>query len=315
MYIRLGYVSITKTLDITTSHTMTYKTYKKIIEDENIIAANKRLETITNLNLENLIEILKYNIKNNIHFYRMSSNIFPLATHPQVEFDPLKIFEKKLIKIGKIITTNNMRVDIHLDQFCILNSTNPDVIRTTINIIKFHKNMLNLMNIKTKMILHIGSSAFGKEKSITRFLNNFKKLDIETQKMIIIENDDKIYNIADTLKLCNNIKVPMVLDYHHHICNNNNLNITEYINKIIKTWGNEIPKIHFSSPKNNKEKRSHNDYINIDDFIKFIDIIKALNKDIDIMFEAKAKDFALFKLIRQLKYKNYKFIDETTLEL
>ena len=37
------------------------------------------------------------------------------------------------------------------------------------------------------------------------------------------------------------------------------------------------------------------------------------NKDIDIMLEAKAKDDALFRLVRELKYKtNYNFIDETT---
>ena len=34
------------------------------------------------------------------------------------------------------------------------------------------------------------------------------------------------------------------------------------------------------------------------------------------MLEAKAKDEALFKLIRELKYKtNYKFIDETSFEV
>ena len=34
------------------------------------------------------------------------------------------------------------------------------------------------------------------------------------------------------------------------------------------------------------------------------------------MIEAKQKDRALFKLVRELKYKsNYKFIDETTFEL
>ena len=55
------------------------------------------------------------------------------------------------------------------------------------------------------------------------------------------------------------------------------------------------------------------------DLISFIDKfmaqnnIKCLNKDFDIMIEAKAKDEALFKLVRELKYKtNYKFIDETT---
>ena len=38
-----------------------------------------------------------------------------------------------------------------------------------------------------------------------------------------------------------------------------------------------------------------------------------INKDVDIMLEAKAKDEALFKLIRQLKYKtDYTFFDETS---
>ena len=41
--------------------------------------------------------------------------------------------------------------------------------------------------------------------------------------------------------------------------------------------------------------------------------MKKYNTDIDIMLEAKGKDEALFRLVRQLKYKtNYKFIDDTT---
>ena len=64
--------------------------------------------------------------------------------------------------------------------------------------------------------------------------------------------------------------------------------------------------------KNKKDFRAHNDYINSDDFISFI---KSINRDIDIMLEAKAKDDALFRLIRELKYKtNYTFIDETTIK-
>ena len=76
---------------------------------------------------------------------------------------------------------------------------------------------------------------------------------------------------------------------------------------------NSTPKIHFSTPKNKKEFRSHNDYINCDDFIDFIELIKKHNIDVDIMLEAKAKDDALFRLVREIKYKtNYKFIDDTS---
>lgn len=306
MNIRLGYACISKTLDITSSHTITYTNYEKTRNKE------EKLIEITNKNLNNLEEILKYNIKNNIHFYRMSSKIIPLATHPNIKINLLNIFKEKLEYIGNIIKENNLRVDIHLDEYCVLNSTNPNIVNSTINIIKFYKNMLKTMNIESYMILHIGSSAFGIEKSITRFINNFKKLDEESKNMIILENDDKVFKIEDVLKICKTINIPMVLDYHHYKCNKVEP-LEHHIKEIINTWKGKTPKMHLSSKKNNKEFRSHHDYIDINDFIELTNILKTQNKNIDIMIEAKQKDMALFKLIRELKYKDYKLIDETTI--
>ena len=306
MNIRLGYACISKTLDITSSHTITYTNYEKTRNKE------EKLIEITNKNLNNLEEILKYNIKNNIHFYRISSKIIPLATHPNIKINLLNIFKEKLEQIGNIIKENNLRVDIHLDEYCVLNSTNPNIVSSTINIIKFYKNMLKTMNIESYMILHIGSSAFGIEKSITRFINNFKKLDEESKNMIILENDDKVFKIEDVLKICKTLNIPMVLDHHHYKCNRVEP-LEQHIKEIIKTWKGKTPKMHISSKKNNKEFRSHHDYIDINDFIELTNISKKENTDIDIMIEAKQKDMALFKLIRELKYKDYKLIDETTI--
>lgn len=307
MKIRLGYVALPKTINITSSHTITYTNYEKIKNKE------EKLNEIITKNLNNLEQILIYNIRNNIHFYRMSSNIFPLATHPNIKYNPIKIYKTKLEEIGQIIKKNNLRIDIHLDQFCVLNSLNEKVVQSTINIIKFYKNMLKAMKIKTYMILHVGSNALGKEKSKERFIKNFNKLDKETKKMIILENDDKIFNIKDVLEICKKLNIKMVLDYHHYICNNESEKLEDYIEEIFKTWEKETPKIHISSKKNKKEFRTHNDYINIEDFNKLIKQVKKLDKDFDIMIEAKEKDNALFKLVRELKYLNYNFIDETTL--
>ena len=53
-------------------------------------------------------------------------------------------------------------------------------------------------------------------------------------------------------------------------------------------------------------------YLNYNSFIKFINILSELNTDIDIMIEAKGKDEALLRLIRQLKfYNDYKVIGTT----
>lgn len=311
MRVRLGYVALSKALDdVTTSSTITYTNY--INKNYN---ASKLLE-ITKDNLEALNEIIKYNIKNNFHFYRLTSKLVPLATHNKVSFDYIAPLKDEYKKISKLINDNGIRVDTHPDQYAVLNSMDSKIVKNTVEILEYHYKIMDALGIKDKIIiLHVGSSACGKKASITRFINNFNKLSDYIKKCIAVENDDKIYNIKDVLELCHKIKVPMVLDYHHFICNNEGENLKDYINDIIETWNGRLAKMHFSSPKSKlkKEFRSHNDYINSDDFINFINLIKTQDKDIDIMLEAKAKDDAISRLVRQLKYKtNYKFIDETT---
>lgn len=310
MKIRLGYVAISKALDITSSSTITYTNY------ENKGYDTRKLLEITKNNLNALKEIMIYNAKNNIHFYRLTSKLVPLATHDKVSFDYVTPFLKEYKEVGKIINDNNIRVDTHPDQYTVLNSMDKRIVKNTMEILEYHYKILKALDINNPVIiLHAGSSAAGKKASITRFINNFNKLPNHIQRCIAVENDDKVYNIKDVLALCNELNVPMVLDYHHFICNNDGEKIEEYLPKILNTWKNGNPKFHFSSPKSilKKEFRSHHDYVNVDDFIKFIEMLKPYDKDVDIMLEAKAKDDALSRLVRQIKYKtNYKFINDAT---
>lgn len=311
MKVRLGYVALSKALDdVTTSSTITYTNY--INKNYN---TSKLLE-ITKNNLDSLYEIIKYNVKNNFHFYRLTSKLVPLATHDKVDFDYITPFLDEYKKIGKLINDNNIRVDTHPDQYAVLNSMDSKIVKNTVEILEYHYKIMDAIGIKDKIIiLHVGSSACGKKASITRFINNFNKLPDHIKKCIAVENDDKVYNIKDVLELCQKINVPMVLDYHHFICNNEKEDINDYLKEILDTWDGKLPKMHFSSPKSKlkKEFRSHSDYINKECFIKFINILKKQDKDIDIMLEAKAKDDAVSRLARYLKYEtNYKFLDETT---
>lgn len=309
MKIRLGYACISNAINNTSSKRVTYTYYNKI----GIEKGNKKIDEVIKSNFNVLKKILNYNIKNNIHFFRMTANLIPLINHPNVNYEVLNRYKDNFKEIGKIINENKLRVDIHIDQYTVLNSINKNTLQSSINILNFYKDMFNVMKIKSKLILHVGSKINGKIDSINRFIENFNLLDEDTKKLIIIENDDKVYNIKNVLKITSKLNIPMVLDYHHYKCNKGNEKIEDYIEKIFETWKYEIPKIHFSSPKSKKEFRSHNDYINSEEFIKFIEKIKFIDKDFDIMIEAKAKDDALFRLVRELKYKtNYKFIDETT---
>lgn len=303
MKIRLGYACITNCLDSTSSSPYTYGEYLKYGDME-------KLDGVIVSNLKSLEEIIYYNIKNNIHFYRMSSKIIPLATKSDVKFDYINKYKSYYDKIGKMISDYDMRVDFHPDQFCVLNSVKSDVVSASIDILKYHYSLLEALGIKNKiLVLHIGSNSFGKDNSIRRFINNFDKLPNYLKECIAIENDDKVFNVSDVLEISKIIGVPVILDYHHHLCNKSDFSFDDIFN----SFNNRRVKMHFSSPRNKKDFRSHNDYINGDDFINFIKILKKYDRDVDIMIEAKYKDDSLFRLVRYIKYKtDYRFIDDTT---
>ena len=72
--------------------------------------------------------------------------------------------------------------------------------------------------------------------------------------------------------------------------------------RIFQTWDHVdlIPKIHISSPKGEKEFRSHADFVDLDFIMPFIKMVKELGQDVDFMIEAKAKDQATLKLVEDM---------------
>ena len=319
MRVRLGYVAIALNLDkVTSSSTVTYSRYSKINSEEEKL---KKLKEVTYSNLESLEKILKYNIDHNIHFYRITSNLIPLATHPDVMWDYKKYFRQDFLNLGNIIKKSNMRVDSHPDQFNVINSTRESVIQSTLINLSNSVDIFELMDYKLgKMVIHIGSSQGGKEESIKRFIRNFNNFPRRIQERLILENDDKVFTAKDVLQICKALKVPMVLDIHHHNCKNEGEDIGDLLEEIFNTWNDESipPKLHFSTPKEFENDRKHADYIDADNFASFIKLVKSkVNRDMDVMIEAKKKDKAMLKLIEDLKRTDldFKFIDETTIEV
>ena len=312
MKIRLGYACISETVEGSSFSTYTYSSYVKEKD-------NKKLERIILSNLFHLKELFIYNNKNNIHFFRITSNLIPLATKRDVFVDYGLKFGSVYQELSVEIKKKHMRVDFHPSEYCIINSTKKSVVDNSIEILKYHYRLLVYLKIEYPLlVLHIGSREFGKEKSLTRFIHNFNKLPKEMQSVIAVENDDKSYNVDDCLFLANKIHVPVVFDYHHHCCNPCNGSLTDLLPRVVATWNGIVPKMHFSSPKNKlkKEYRFHHDYICSDTFLSFLKVLKDINTDVDIMIEAKKKDEAMFRLIRELKYKaELIFLDETTFML
>ena len=306
MQINLGYVGNPPTLLDIYSHNLTYKEFSKYNNDKGIDLLTKRIK----LNFKNFQKVLKYNYDNKIKFYRMTHTMFPLLTHPSVNINYKKVFKDDFNDLKETISKYNIRIDTHPDEFCLLTSEKKSVTDNSIEILKFHSSIFKLLGINGKCVLHIGSSKPTKKDALNRFRNTFNKLPIELKNLIILENDDKTFTVTDTLTLCEELNIPMVLDYHHFSCNHEkNEKIDKLLPRIIKTWDNTNlnPKMHFSNALSTKQKRNHSTYLHYNSFIKFLKLLKPLNTDIDIMLEAKGKDEALFRLVRQLKfYKDFK---------
>lgn len=319
MKIRLGYVAIALNLkNVTSSSTVTFANYNKLKSEEERL---RKLKTTTFSNIDDLETILKYNIENQIHFYRLTSKLIPLSTHPEVTWEYEKYFSKELNRIGKIIKESNMRVDFHPDQFNVINSVKDKVVEDTIRNLNHAVDLYDLMDYKEgKLVIHIGSSAGGKEESMERFIRNLETFPNRIKERLILENDDKVFTAKEVLEICKNTGVPMVVDVHHHNCKNDEENLGDLIVDIFDTWNKESlpPKIHFSSPREGELDRKHADYIDVNEFSSFLDLTRErINRDFDVMIEAKKKDQALFKLMKDLRKINYncKFIDNSTIEI
>ncbi|WP_129595969.1 UV DNA damage repair endonuclease UvsE [Anaerophilus nitritogenes] len=246
-------------------------------------------------------DILKWNVEHDIYMYRVTSTILPLVTHK----DLLKDFSwrwqydedilKELHEIKNIVTKENIRLSMHPDQFTVLNSKKEDVVHNSIIHLRYHQEVLTKMG-GTDLIIHTGGVYGDKEGSTDRFIKNYKDLDEELKKTLRLENDDKSYTIQDVLKVHEKIKIPIVLDIHHHHCNQEDPYIP--IDEIVDTWKNTnlIPKMHISSGREGTIDRRHADYILESDFLKFNQLIKDIDIDIDLMVEAKEKERAVLQI-------------------
>lgn len=312
MYINFGYVAISMKLDkISPNKTVTLKNLKKIDREK----WENKLEIISKQNLENTLKILRYNNAYGIKLYRFTSKLVPFATHEEfIDWDWKKILKNDFEIIGSYVKENKMRVGTHPDHYTLLNSPKKEVIESSIKDLEYHCSMFDLMGLgpEHKMIIHVGGMYKNKEQSIERFYEGFEMLDERIKKRLVLENDDKIFNASDVLKICKKVKIPMVFDIHHEFCNPSNISYKDLIYDIFETWKDEVfpPKVHISSPKDDKNIRSHHDYVNCNDFIDFLKKIKGIDFDFDVMVEAKMKDKALFKLVDELC--EYEFINRKT---
>lgn len=259
--------------------------------------SEQRLYSTVIHNIKETERTLKQCIADDIHMFRLSSDLVPFASHEAIKgIKYLDWIKSELRKIGQLCKDNNIRLSMHPSQVVNINSPSEDVVKTSVKDLIYHYNILNNLGVDDfDIIIHTGGVYGDKIEAMKRFIRVFNRLPEQLRKHIVLENDDKSYTIIDVMKIHKYCGMPIVLDFHHHVCCNNGSELD--LKAIFETWGNsKTPKIHMSSPKSDKEFRSHADYIDINYCKEFIQ--QAEQYTYDIMIEAKAKDMAVEHFIK-----------------
>ncbi len=251
-------------------------------------------------NLNSLERQIDYNINNNVKMFRIGSDLIPFGSSKINSLDWKLIFKDKFTKIAKKIKDNHIRVSMHPGQYTVLNSLTDITVDNAILDLKYHADVLDSLetDLSCKIILHVGGVYGDKEDAIKRFINNYQLLPQSVKNRLVIENDDKSYNIKDVLGISNIINIPIVYDNLHNALNptDEKRSDSEWIHECSKTWTitDGKQKIHYSQSNPNKKSGSHSDSIAIDEFLTFH---KTLKDDIDIMLEVKDKNISAIKCI------------------
>lgn len=299
---RIGYACIPLAIETKVSRTITLKNYS---ED--------KIKTIIGQNLNGLKETLKYNIKNNITLFRLSSDTIPLSTHPINQFNWKNYFSKEFKELAKLIRLNNLRVSMHPGQYTILNSPKSMVVDKAIQDLRYHCDFLNLLetNGTSKLVIHIGGIYGDKDEAIKNFKRTYSELSPSIKSRLVIENDERNYSLNDVITIGNTLKIPVIFDNLHNECNKESISDIDYIFKNIRnTWGSSDGnmKIHYSQQQSTKRKGAHSTSICASQFLNFYKTIEKYSPD--IMLEVKDKNISAIKCINYLN-SYYKGINHT----
>ena len=302
--IRLGYVAMSMELkNASPSKTMTFAQFSKIADRE---AAIKKLERIAKNNLTNCLRLLIHNEASGIEFFRFSSKLIPLANHPELkDWNYMKAINEETDAIKNFLINHPyVRVDFHPDHFVVLNSEDKHILQASIKTLRMHNYLLKAFGLSPvhRCVLHVGGLYQDKEQALEQFIQNWGYIPVDIQEMIILENDDTLFGIQDTLYLSEKLSIPLVFDLHHHKMNTQGLWEEEWP-RIVQTWKrSKLPvKVHLSSPRDETNKKAHADHVRIEEIIELVTGNNGLVDQIDCMLEAKQKDFAVFELLNQLK--------------
>ncbi|MDM8001248.1 MAG: UV DNA damage repair endonuclease UvsE [Dehalococcoidia bacterium] len=290
---RIGYPCINTSIGCRSGRTFRLKSYSE-----------ERLVSTVQGNLDCLARILEFNARNNLLFFRITSDLVPFASHPICRFDWQRYFRDRFAEIGRMVTRHAMRISMHPDQFIVINSPSEETVENGIRELAYHADVLDMMGLdrSAKIQLHVGGLYGDRRESLSRFARRYKALNTDIKKRLVVENDDRVYAVADCLWLSEETGIPVLFDAFHHQVHNRGESAAETLHLAAQTWSKADgpPMVDYSQPAGAGFTRSHAASIDIRRFRRFLAETSPL--DFDVMLEIKDKERSALKAVKAARH-------------
>jgi len=252
-------------------------------------------------NVRDLVEVVKWNERNGVKVYRMSSDIFPWMSEYELSELPDAAKISAILKgLGALVHKYGHRLSFHPGPFNVLGSPNPSALAKTLRDLNQHGEIMDMIglprDVRYPINIHCNGVYEGKAETLTRWRSAWSLLDEGARLRLVVENDDKasMYSVRDLYDgIYAQIGVPVTFDYHHHRFCPGGLDEEAAFKLAASTWPEGTrPLFHYSSCRKTHEDtlskaQAHADYV--------YEKIRTYGMAVDIEVEAKAKNRAVMK--------------------
>jgi UV DNA damage endonuclease len=290
--VKIGYACINLSLECRSSRTFRLKSYSA-----------EKMERTVSENLSCLLEQLRFNLEHGIHYFRISSDLVPFASHPVCDYPWQRAFKGEFEQVGGFIREHAMRVTMHPDQFILINSPHEDITARSVAELVYHAEVFDLMGLDGthKIQIHVGGVYGDRAASMKRFATRFRRLPARVKRRLVVENDERSYGLADCLSVHAATGVPVVFDTLHHAANNRAEDVREALMAAGSTWEEKdgLPMVDYSSQKAGGRPGAHAHALDAGDFRSFLEAARGL--DLDVMLEVKNKERSALEALSILR--------------
>jgi UV DNA damage endonuclease len=259
----------------------------------------ERLDEAVASNLACLETMLLWNVEHGIRLFRITSDLIPFASHPDIAPPWRHLYARALANAGLLIQQLGVRIDMHPGQYTVLNSPDEAVGRNTMCDLVYHVGVLDEMGLDAtaKVQIHLGGVYGDREAAVARFISRAGLLPETIRRRLVIENDERSYGMADCLRVSRAIGLPVVFDAYHHALNNRGDSAGMALAAAAETWtpNDGLPIVDYSSGLPNGRYGQRAESLDETHFRAFI---RATGEtDFDVMLEIKDKELSALRAV------------------